>query len=236
MKLKKQMYEEIRSHVFAQFHAIQVTFKSSQSNPKTMQSRSVNLMHQDVAAICAEPAALEAAWKQLDNNRSGSVSTSEWMMWVKKRWPFVSSAVANQAFRRTLASKFETPPTLGSKHLPDTLARYQFQRIIQTLPICCEAEAMFTACDTDGDRRVSVSELKQHAKNHGMFGNFIRISISNKSLMLGLKLNSDQMNAAVVLLEKGAGFAGFCDWFLQQRGGDTAEEIAAVRRLLGLGL
>ena len=69
---------------------------------------------------------------------------------------------------------------------------------------------MFLACDADGDHRVSPAELKKHARAHG------------------LNLNADQLKLAVALLGKGTGFSGFCDWFLQQRGGDTAEEIAAV--------
>ena len=70
---------------------------------------------------------------------------------------------------------------------------------------------MFLACDADGDRRVSPAELKHHARKHG------------------LNLNADELKLAVDVLGKGTGFSGFCDWFLQRRGGDTAEEIAAVR-------
>lgn len=174
-------------------------------------SASIARVHDDVNTICADSASLDAAWKQLDANRSASVSMSEWMLWVKSRWQFISSSVANQAYRRTLASALCSPPSLGSNHIPDTLMRPLFSRILQTLPVCCEAEAMFIACDADGDHRVTISELKQHARRHK------------------LKLNTDQMNEAVKLFEKGAGFSSFCDWYLQQRGGDTAEEIAAVR-------
>ncbi len=124
-------------------------------------------------------------------------------MWAKSRWPFITSAAANQAYRRTIAY-------CSSKLSQSILMREQFQRILQTLPICCEAQALFAACDADGDHRVSIAELKLHAENHG------------------LKLNLDQLNAAMKLLGNGAGFASFCDWFLQQKGGDTADEIAAV--------
>ncbi len=168
-------------------------------------------MHQDVKAFVEDAAALDTVWRHLDLNRSGSVSMSEWQSWATSRWSFVSSAVSNQAYRRTLASKFHTQ-SAHSKPLSDNqLVRAQLVRAVQTLPICSEAEAMFLACDADGDRRVSIAELKHNAK------------------IYGLKLNADQLQAAALLLEKNSGFSGFCDWFLQQRGGDTAEEIAAVR-------
>jgi hypothetical protein len=171
-------------------------------------------MHKDVKDFVADDAALDAVWQKLDVNRSGSLSMSEWQSWVTSRWPFVSSAVSNQAYRRTLASKFPLQTAHSKPFSDNVLVRDQLVRVVQTLPICSEAEAMFLACDSDGDRRVTSAELKHHARTHG------------------LKLNADQLQAAALLLEKNSSFSGFCDWFLQQRGGDTAEEIAAVCCLL----
>jgi hypothetical protein len=167
-------------------------------------------LRQEVKHMMANRSSLDAAWRHLDVNRSNSVSASEWQSWAKSRWSFVSNAVLTQSYQRTLAS--------ACSHLPESEARQSsglvdyshFELLVQTLPICCEAEALFVACDADNDRRVSLSELRTHAKAHG------------------LNLNADQQKNAADLFGSGVRFSGFCDWYFQQRGGDTAQEIAAV--------
>jgi hypothetical protein len=161
--------------------------------------------------MSASSSSLDAAWTQLDVNGSGSVSTSEWQSWAKSRWSFVSNAVMTQAYQRTLASARSSHRASTSQQSSGLLVRSQFERLISTLPICCEAEALFVACDADGDRRVSPSELKAHAKAHG------------------LNLNADELKKASDFFGCGARLPSFCDWYFQQRGGDTAQEIAAVR-------
>ncbi len=153
---------------------------------------------------------VDAAWRQLDVNNSKSVTTSEWQTWVKSRWTFVSNAAATQAYQRTLASMSIPCRENAPRNAHDVITRSHFDRLVQTLPICCEAEAMFLACDVDGDHRVSSTELKKHAKSHGM------------------NLNADQVKKAVELFDRGVRLSNFCDWYFRQRGGDTAQEIAAV--------
>lgn len=167
-------------------------------------------MHQDIKADFISSDTPDSIWSQIDINRSGRVSLAQWQMWAKSRWPFVSTAVAAQAYQRTLAATCSVRRADGAAKPLDVCTRAEVARLVQTLPICCEAEEMFLTCDADGDHRVSVAELKVHAKAHG------------------LKLNVDQLKTAVEILGKSSSFSAFCDWFLQQRGGDTAEEIAAV--------
>ncbi len=167
-------------------------------------------MHQDIKVEFSSSDSIDKAWSQLDVNRTGRVSLAQWQMWAKTRWPFVSAAVAAQAYHRTVAAAGTQRQADGVAKTIDVCTRSDTTRLVHTLPVCCEAEAMFIACDADGDQRVSVSELKVHAKAHG------------------LKLNADQLKTAVEILTTSSSFSAFCDWFLQQRGGDTAEEIAAV--------
>jgi hypothetical protein len=189
---------------------------SSQSNRASLsvsKSSLIARMHQDIKADFISSDTLDKIWSQIDVTRSGRVSLAQWQLWARSRWPFVSAAVASQAYQRALAASCRTRLADGTAKPLDVCTRAEAARLVQTLPICCEAEEMFLACDADGDHRVSVAELKVHAKAHG------------------LKLNADQLKTAVEILGKSSSFLSFCDWFLQQRGGDTAEEIAAVCRM-----
>jgi hypothetical protein len=163
-------------------------------------------MQEDVKAMMVDNQSLLAIWRQIDVNSSGTITTSEWHTWVQSRWNFVTAAAMKQAFQRTLAS------SSTSGHQPDLLSvtPVLFERLVQTLPICCEAQAMFAACDADNDHRVTSAELKKHSKSHG------------------LNLNADQLKEGMQIFGSGAGFSSFCDWYIERRGGDTAQEIAAV--------
>lgn len=167
-------------------------------------------MQQDVKAMLVDNNSLLLIWRQIDVNNSGTITTSEWHSWVKSRWNFVTAAAMRQAFQRTLASS-STAKTQPALQQALTVTPALFERLVQTLPICCEAEAIFAACDADNDRRVTAAELKKHSKSHG------------------LNLNADQLKQGMEIFGSGAGFSSFCDWYIQQRGGDTAQEIAAVR-------
>ncbi len=175
-------------------------------------------MRQEVKILLVSSDSVDAAWRQLDVNNSKSVTTSEWQTWVKSRWAFVSNAAATQAYQRTLASMAIPRRENAPRNAYDVITRSHFDRLVQTLPICCEAEAMFLACDVDGDHRVSSTELKKHAKSYGM------------------NLNADQVKIAVELFDRGARLSNFCDWYFQQKGGDTAQEIAAVRHGISCGV
>lgn len=188
-------------------HVSSSQYNRALSEPK---SSLIVRMHQDIKADFISSETFDKIWSQIDVTRSGRVSLAQWQMWAKSRWPFVSTAVASQAYQRTLAATCRKRQADGAAQPTDVCTRAEAARLVQTLPICCEAEEMFFACDADGDHRVSVAELKVHAKAHG------------------LKLNADQLKTAVEILSRSSSFSAFCDWFLQQRGGDTAEEIAAV--------
>jgi hypothetical protein len=166
-------------------------------------------MQEDVKAMLVNNHSLLAIWRQIDVNNSGTITTSEWHTWVQSRWNFVTAAAMKQAFQRTLASS-STAQRQPALQQALSVTPVLFERLVQTLPICCEAEAMFAACDADNDHRVTSAELKKHSKSHG------------------LNLNADQLKQGMRIFGSGAGFSSFCDWYIEQRGGDTAQEIAAV--------
>jgi hypothetical protein len=90
----------------------------------------------------------------------------------------------------------------------NTIARRDVACLLKTLPICCEAESLF--CSLDGPN-LSPAELKALAKAHR------------------LNLNADELSSAAALLQTGARLSVFFDWFFHARGGQNAEDIAAVR-------